>query len=374
MRLPPGPEWSRIVADVWEAGAALLPVDARLPEAEADALLVRARPTAILDETGLRRLDGAPVEPEVAVVVATSGAAGEPKLVELTGSAVEAAVAGSTTALDAGPGDRWLCCLPLAHVGGLLVLLRAVLLGAPVVVHPGFDPHALAAELGISFVSLVPTQIARLLDAGLDLRRFRGILVGGAALPTDLADRAARARAPLVPTYGLTETCGGIVYGGRPFEGTEVLIGPGGEIRLRGPTLMRGYRFDPQGTAFTADGWLRTGDAGTFDPDALLRVDGRLDDLILSGGEKVWPEEVEAVLGGHPSVAEVAVAGRPDPEWGERVVAFVVPEDPRSPPTLDALRDFVAERVPRFKAPRELVLLPALPRTSSGKLRRTLLR
>jgi O-succinylbenzoic acid--CoA ligase len=257
------------------------------------------------------------------------------------------------------------------------VLLRSVLLGSPVSVHPRFDPAALAAERDASFVSLVPTMLARLLDTGVDLSSFRAILVGGAAFPAGLRARAEAAGARIVETYGLTEGCGGVVYDGRPLAGVEVRIDPAsGGIELRGPTLMLGYRFDPEGTtrAFTPDGWLRPGDAGTLDASGRLHVFGRLDDLINSGGEMVWPEEVEQALRDHPKVADVAVGGRPDAEWGQRVVAYVVPRDPASPPTITELRDHAARTLPRFKAPKEVVLLvEGLPRTLSGKIRRSAL-
>ncbi len=374
VRLPPGPAWADLVADVWAGGAALLPVDSRLPEEEALALVSAARPTLVLDPGGPARLpDGLPADPGVALVIATSGSAGRPKLAQFERSAIDAAVTASALALEAGPHDPWLCCLPLAHVGGLLVLLRSVLLGAPVFVHPRFDPAAIGRERGAAFVSLVPTMLARLLDAGVDLGRFRAILVGGAALPRELAGRAAVAGARVIETYGLTESCGGVVYEGRPLPGIEVRIEPERSgIELRGPTLMHGYRFDTDATAaaFTPDGWLRPGDAGAIDDRGRLHVIGRLDDLILSGGEKVWPEEVEAALRDHPLVADVAIAGRPDPEWGERVAAFVIPKDPNRPPSLGDLRDFAARTLARHKAPRELVLVSDLPRTASGKVRR----
>jgi O-succinylbenzoic acid--CoA ligase len=165
------------------------------------------------------------------------------------------------------------------------------------------------------------------------------------------------------------------VYEGLPLPGVEMRIDDEGGIELRGPTLMLGYRFDAEGTtgAFTPDGWLRSGDAGDIDTEGRLRVIGRVDSLINTGGEKVWPEEVEAVLREHPKIAEVAVGGRPDPEWGQRVVAWVVAIDPADPPGLRDLRGFVARVLPRHKAPRELVLVEVLPRTGSGKLRRSAL-
>jgi O-succinylbenzoic acid--CoA ligase len=185
-------------------------------------------------------------------------------------------------------------------------------------------------------------------------------------------ERAERAGWHLVETYGSTESCGGIVYDGSPLPGSEARIGADGGIELRGPTIMVGYRFDEAASkdAFTQDGWLRQGDAGEIDREGRLHVIGRFDDLINSGGEKVWPQEVEAALRPHPKVADVAVGGRLDPEWGQRVVAWVVPVDPGDPPTLEELRAFAARTLPRHKAPRQLVLAADLPRTASGKVRR----
>jgi len=375
--LPPGPEWAGIVGEVWQSRAALFPVDHRLPLPQARDLIDRAAPTVLLDPDGWHRLaSGRPAEDGVALVVHTSGTGGVPKLVQFDRPAIDAAVASSALALEASPHDRWLCCLPLAHVGGLLVLLRSVLLGAPVTVHPRFDPEAVAAEPAAAFVSLVPTMLVRLLDAGTDLSHFRALLVGGAAVPKVLADRARAAGANVIETYGLTESCGGVVYDGRSLPGTEVRIDGDGGIQLRGSTVMRGYLGDAEATAraFTDGGWLRPGDAGWIDPDGRLHVAGRLDDLINTGGEKVWPAEVEAALHDHPGVADVAVVGRPDPEWGQRVVAYVVPADPAAPPSLEELRDHAATSLPRHKAPRELVLVPdGLPRTTSEKVRRAAL-
>ncbi len=370
---PPGPGWLQVIRELWDAGAALLPVDTRLPRGEIDALLARARPTVILGGDGWqRRRDGIATDPGVALVVHTSGTAGTPKLAQFDRASIEAAVDASASTLGAGRNEAWLCCLPPAHVGGLLVLMRGVVLGAPVVILPRFDPGAVAREQDLDYVAVVPTMLSRLSDARVDLSRFRAVLVGGAHLPRELRARAEGSGARIVETYGLTESCGGVVYEGLPLPGVEVRIDPAGGIELRGPTVMLGYRLDAAGTrgAFTADGWLRTGDAGSFDDRGRLTVLGRIDSLITSGGEKVWPEEVEAALAHHPKVADVAVAARPDPEWGERVVAHVVPSDPDDPPTLQDLRSFLSPRLAKHKAPRELVLVPRLPRTSSGKVRR----
>lgn len=379
--LPPGPEWMDLVREVWAAGASLLPIDARMPKVEANALLSLARPTVLIHEAGdgaaRRRLpDGVPVDAGVVLVVHTSGTAGAPKLVQFERAAIDAAVAASALALEAMPGDPWLCCLPLAHVGGLLVLLRGVLLGARVAVHRSFDPARIAAEREVAFLSLVPTMLGRLLEAAVDLTRFRAMLVGGAHLSPDLRERAERAGGRVIETYGLTETCGGVVYDGRPLPAVEVRVNADGGLEIRGPMVMLGYRFDQQATkrAFDDDGWLRPGDAGEIDRRGRVHVVGRIDDLINTGGEKVWPQEVEAAVRKHPKVAEVGVGGRLDPEWGQRVVAFVVAADPSFPPTLEELRDFAAARIGRHKAPRELVLVDELPRSVGGKLRRDALR
>ncbi|MEX2420278.1 MAG: fatty acid--CoA ligase family protein, partial [Actinomycetota bacterium] len=313
-----------------------------------------------------------PVEDDVVLVVHTSGTGGAPKLAQFERAAVTAAVKISADVLAATREDRWLCCLPLTHIGGLLVVLRGALLGAPVTIHGRFDPSAFLGETGAVFTSLVPTMLRRLLDAEADLAQYRAILVGGAELPSADHERSGGA---IVQTYGLTESCGGVVYDGRALPGVEIRLGAEGVVELRGPTLMRGYRSDPKATAaaFTSDGWLVTGDVGEIDASdasGLLRVMGRVDDLIISGGEKVWPHEVESAVRAHPKVREVAAAGRSDPEWGERVAVWVVPIDPRDPPTLEDLRAFSARTLARHKAPRELVLVQTLPRTSSSKVRR----
>jgi O-succinylbenzoic acid--CoA ligase len=373
--MPPGVGWFDVVAQTWEAGAAILPVDHRLTVPERAALLERARPTVLLEPDGVTRVDGAPAEEGVALIVHTSGTGGDPKLVQFDRRSIDAAVAASALTLEATAADPWLCCLPLAHVGGLLVLMRGVLLGAPVTVLPGLDAAAFASDRRSVFTSLVPTMLVRLLDLGTDLTRFRRLLVGGAHLSPDLRSRAERAGARVTETYGLTESCGGVVYDGLPLPGIEMRIDADGGIQLRGPTLMLGYRFDPEATtaAFTEDGWLRPGDAGEIDGEGRLHVIGRVDDLINSGGERVWPREVEMALRDHPKVAELAVGGRLDPEWGQRVVAWVVPADPGDPPTLDELRGHAAATIARHKVPRELVLVDELPRTFSGKVRRTAL-
>lgn len=372
VHLPPGDAWPGIVHSCWEGQAAILPVDDRLPDRAVVDLLERARPTLLVEHAGVtRREDGRPVDPEIAAVVATSGSTGTPKLVELSRDAVASAVRLSIAALGLTAEAPWACPIPVAHIGGLLVLFRGVVSGAPVVVRRGLDPAACGTLAPGSAVAIVPTQLRRLLDAQAPLAHLSVLLVGGQALDPELRRRAEEQGLRVVATYGMTETCGGVVYDGTPFAGVDLRIAANGEIEVRGPTLMRGYRGDAAATAATLrpDGWLRTGDAGAI-VDGRLHVHGRLDDAIVTGGEKVWPAAVEAVLRRHPGVAEALVVGRPDPEFGERVVAMIVPADPSSPPTLADLRDAVGNALPRYMAPRDVVLVDNLERTVLGKVRR----
>jgi O-succinylbenzoic acid--CoA ligase len=373
----PRPAAARAVVAAWEAGEAVLPLDPGAPAAEVKGILAAARPTHLHDRQGRRRLpEGEPAQAGLAAVVATSGTSDTPKLVELGADAIRWSALATSAALETGPGDRWLCCVPTHGVAGLAVLARAWHTGLPVEVHERFDPAAVASAAGrATLVSLVPAMLRRLLAAGDEPARFRRILLGGGPIPADLAAEATRRGVSLVRTYGLTETFGGMVHDGHPLDGAEVAVdGPEGDIWVRGPMLFRRYRGDPGRTAAVLrDGWLRTGDRGRLGPGGRLTVLGRADDLVISGGVNVHPDEVEAVLATHPAVAEAAVAGRPDPEWGQRVTAFVVPRDPARPPTLAELRAFTRERLAAAKAPRELVLVPALPRTPSGKLLRRLL-
>ncbi len=368
----PGASWLPVLRRARDIGAAILPIDIRLPNPERAALIATAKPTVIADQHGVRRADGVPIDTAIALVIATSGTSGHARLAELPGVAIEAAVLASADAIDARAEDRWVSCLPMAHIGGLLVLERHLLLGAPITFRRRLTKSIVARIGDARFTSLVPTQLTRLLDAGADLGRFRAILVGGSGINAELASRVAEAGVRVVPTYGMTETCGGVVYAGRPLAGLEVRAARWGELLVRGPTLMRGYRLDDAASveAFEPGGWLRTGDGGEVDADGTVRVLGKLADVIVSGGEKIWPAEVEAALSSHPDVTAVLVSGVADREWGQRVVATVVARRRASPPTLDALRDYAAETVARHKLPRELIIAEHLDRTSLGKVRR----
>jgi o-succinylbenzoate---CoA ligase len=389
--LLPAPEAALAAVALWEAGEAVVPLGPTAPAPDLRRSLDALRPTSLLDGGGRHPLPGGvPVPAGVAAVLATSGTTAEGKGVELTFDGLAASAAAIAAALATDPRDPeagWLCCLPLHHVAGLAVVGRAWLNGLPVAVHPGFDAPAVAqaARNGAAFVSLVPTMLQRLLD--LDpaaVARFGHILLGGGPIDPGLLDRARAAGATVSTTYGMTETWGGVVHNGHPLPGVDLRLdgAPGpdgtGEILVRGPMLMRGYRLWPEGTAAAVDpdGWYRTGDLGRFDPAAggRLRVVDRIGDVVNTGGVKVSPTEVERVLAAHPAVVDVCVAGRPDPEWGQRVVAFVVPALPADPPTLDGLRAFARRHLPAAKLPREVVILPAIPRTPGGKPLRRVLR
>jgi O-succinylbenzoic acid--CoA ligase len=333
----------------WERGDAVLPVDPRLPDAAARRLL------DALDA-------GAAVAPDVALVVPTSGTTGEPKGVELTHAQVAASARATTAFLGVDPArDRWLACLPLAHVGGLSVVTRAHHSGTPVTVHDGFDARAVdaAARAGCTHVSLVATAMARI-----DTAAWDRIVLGGSAPPADRPTNS-------VATYGLTETGSGVVYDGVPLDGVEVRIDATddehGEILLRGPMIATSYR--DGAPVVDAAGWLRTGDVGRLD-DGVLQVFGRRGDMIITGGENVHPDPVERRLREHPAVADAAVVARADPEWGQRVVAVVQLVDAEREPTLDELRDWVRAQLPSWAAPKEVVFRDALPRTALGKVRR----
>jgi len=369
------------------SGPAIAPVDARLPRSRLDALVEALAPDSVEGPDGVTTLRSGQekgVAEGTAVVVATSGSTGVPKGVELSAGALLHSARASLARVGARPGERWLCCLPATYIAGLQVLVRSLVSGTDPVLAERADAQTVAT-CGCAHVSLVPTQLGRLLDIDIPttgdisspLAGFRSVLLGGAAAPADLLDAARTARVPVVTTYGMTETCGGCVYDGIALDGVEIKIDDkDGRIWLAGPVLFSGYRGGPR---VPGDQWLRTGDLGRMDSAGRLVVRGRADDVINTGGALVVPGEVAAVLQTCPGVRDVAVLGLPDPEWGERVVAVVAPADPADPPTLELVRLHVKERLPRYAAPSRIVMVDAVPMLPSGKhdlarLRRELLR
>jgi O-succinylbenzoic acid--CoA ligase len=354
-------------------GAVAVPIDLRLAEAERAARIggcavVVDAPLTGPEDAGAPLLGTHDLDAP-AIVVHTSGTTAGPKPIELTYGNWLWSALGSAVALGLDPRERWLCTLPLSHVGGLSILLRSTIYATTAVLHDGFDAPAVVAELagegGATLVSVVPTTLARLLDAGLERpRALRAALVGGGPIAPALLERAAAAGVPTVTTYGLTEACSQVTTGGPPLFCTRARIAgeaPEGEILVAGPTVAPG--------ALADDGWLHTGDLGTLDETGNLTVTGRAADTIVTGGENVSPVEVEAVLASHPAVADVAVHGVADEQWGERIVATIVLR-PGITATPQELRGYCGVRLARYKVPKVVRFSLDLPRTQSGKLLR----
>jgi O-succinylbenzoic acid--CoA ligase len=372
------------------SGPAILPLDAALPAPRLRQLIDAFEPGAVIGGDGeATHRSGAPgVAAETAVIIGTSGSTGEPKGVELSAAALTHSARASLARAGARPGERWLVCLPASHVAGLQVLVRSLVGQTEPVVAAEATAQAVAdaAAAGCAHVSIVPTQLVRLLGspAGtVALARYRCVLVGGAAAGAGALGEARNAGVRAVTTYGMSETCGGCVYDGVPLDGVTVREDGDGRLRISGPVLMNRYYRRPDLTAAVlavpagpdsaagpparAGAEFVTSDLGYVDAAGRVTVRGRADDVINTGGHKVVPGEVAAVLGTCPGVREAVVVGRPDREWGERVTAVVVPADPADPPGLELLRTHVSARLPRYACPSEVVLADAIPLLPSGK-------
>jgi O-succinylbenzoic acid--CoA ligase len=352
-----------------DGAAAVLPVPAD-----------NARQTSLLT-TSLRA--GEPIDDDVAVVVSTSGTTGAPKGAMLTASALTASAEATHRRLG-GPG-RWLLALPAYHVAGLQVLVRSVVAGTtPLVVSAGFDGDELASAVaalgsGRRYASLVAAQLDKALRAPAAtaaLVSLDAVLIGGGPMPQGVAERASAAGVSVVRTYGMSETAGGCVYDGVALDGVRVRIdersatSSQGRVVLGGATLAKGYRNPVRPDPFVEPGWFRTDDIGAVDDSGVLRVLGRVDDAISTGGLTVLPQLVEAALATHPAVAECAVFGVADERLGQRVVAAVVVAPSAQPPTLAELRAHVAQILDLTAAPRDLQILNELPRHGIGKVDR----
>jgi o-succinylbenzoate---CoA ligase len=364
-------------------GAVAMPLSPRLTEAERAAVLAAERPAVDLNdaaeltqtEADLPLLGEHDME-DLQCLILTSGTAGEPRPVGLTYGNFLFSAMGSAFNLGVEPSDRWLCCLPLSHVAGLSIILRSVIYGTTAVLLDGFDTEQVADTLvsgDISLLSLVPTQLIRLLDADADLSAPRAILIGGGPVPADALREALGRGAIVVQTYGMTETCSQVTTlapedaerkigsAGRPLLTSHIRI-EAGEILVQGPTVAPG--------CYEADGWLHTDDLGHIDEEGFLYVTGRRGEVIVTGGENVMPAEVEAVMLAHPAVADAAVVGRPDPEWQEAVCALVVLHD-GAEATDEDLRSHCSASLASYKVPKRVDFVSSLPRTASGKLLRS---
>jgi len=333
-------------------------------------------------------------EDRLLALLYTSGTSGKPKAVPLSHRAFRASAMSSARNLGVSPSERWLACLPLFHIGGLSILTRSVLSGATVLLQDGFDAQAVSRaidEEGVTLTSLVPTMLKRVLDLRGDTPMpdsLRGVLLGGGPIPEALLQRAKELHVPVLSTYGLTEACSQVATqpvgegtpGMKPLLDVELRIvdesgddlppDTEGEILLRGPMVMQGYWNRPEDNAKTLrGGWLHTGDIGALDSTGSLRVFNRRSDLILSGGENVYPAEVEATLQAHPEIHEAGVCGEPDAELGELVAAWVVRE-PETHVSEEEIQTFCRAHLAGYKIPRWIYVMESLPRTASGKLLR----
>lgn len=363
--LPPSLEFAALLHAMPLLGSVLVPVNTRDSHRTPDADVVIDAPLSAPE--GDFPLRGEPGPDDTWVILHTSGTTAAPKPVALTYGNFRASAEAAAANLPLRPDDRWLCVMPVFHVGGLSILTRSAFAGSSVIVHERFDVDAVRSSLEsgeATVVSLVATMLGRLRAAG--LRRAPGLraaLIGGGPIPADLLSWGAEVGLPLLQTYGMTETCSQIATAGagstaaRALPGVDLRIGDAGEILVRGPMVSAG--------TLAADGWLHSGDRGRIDDEGYLHVSGRIKDTIVTGGENVVAAEVEEALVSHPDVADAAVVGRPDPEWGEAVTAFVVVEGDVADADLTA---HVRERLAGYKVPRAILRVDELPRTASGKL------
>jgi O-succinylbenzoic acid--CoA ligase len=378
--LPPGIDFAAVLHALPRLGAVLVPVNARLSASErrwiTDGAFVLEEPPAG-DEADLPNVVLEPSSPHS--IIHTSGTTSQPKAVVLTYANHEASARASAANLGVHDDDRWLGVLPLFHVGGLQVLIRSAIYGTCAVLEPGFDANRVLEQLEggtVTLASFVATMVRRLRDVGwTSAPGLRAALVGGGPVPRDLLEWAADLGLPLLQTYGMTETASqiatlpaaeavaGLGSAGRPLEGVELSTTSAGELLVRGPMVAA--------SAVSGDGWLHTGDRGHVDAGGFLRVEGRIGDTIVTGGENVAAAEVEEALLSHPAVSDAGVVGRPDPEWGQVVTAYVVV----AAEVTDAeLLDHARTRLAGYKLPKSLHRRAELPRNAAGKLLRRQLR
>lgn len=366
----------RSTEGTWTYGEALTEVEKRLNPTPRLSILT-LRPESIFEliagisSGGITAVSPRPeaTRPfDAALVVFTSGTTGNPKGVRLTRPNLTAAASASSQHLGHGPDDDWLLAMPMHHVGGISIVVRQAYTGGSITMLPEFDPSAFAAAVQeeVTMVSVVPTMLARILELG-PYSGLRAVLVGGGPIPPGLLESAAETGLPVLPTYGMTETFGQVAtlrpeaplaYKTHPLPGIEIRANGDGRIAVKGPQVSPGYA----GEADRPDPWFVTNDLGEIDDEGALRVLGRSDTVIVTGGENVNPERVESVLDAHEAVVESVVVGVPDPEWGESVVcAYTGSAD------AGELRAWVAERLPVFMVPKRFVSVESIPRTALGK-------
>ncbi len=343
--------------DIWDKDDAVLPIDQRLPQSAKQQLVKNLGASWIITNNGekVKLDDGFQVETNDALVIATSGTTGLPKGVVHTHASIHASVTAAGSRLGCSSTDHWLACLPLAHVGGLSVLLRAQQYESELTIVNGVDQSSIdnASNTGANLTSLVPTALQKL-----DVSNFRAVLVGGSTIFGNLPANA-------ITTYGLTETMGGIAYDGQALDGVAIRLSNSAEIEIQGEMLFRAYRdgTDPK----KEDGWFTTGDLGEI-KDGILTVHGRKDDLINTGGYKVWPKFVESSISQIDGVADCVVMGLPDTKWGQAVCAWIVLRNLDVSLKLEDVRRHVKESLPDYCAPHKLFIVESIPRSALGKV------
>lgn len=394
------------VVNIWAIvtlGATLLPINTRLTRAEIDFQLQLAQCQWLIQNNDIQQYTAKieqVITPSVTThrlaILFTSGTSGTPKAAILSPKSFFYSALASAYHAGTLPSDRWLCVLPLYHVGGLSILFRCCLYGATVALMPSFDAHLVNQQLAqqpIKLVSLVPTMLYRMLELNPSPATFQSlrlILLGGAAPSDELIEQALSYDLPVAMTYGLTEACsqvatalpstiaqkGATVGHPLPFMNVSIMneqgvllpAGQAGEITVSSPALMEGYLNDPQATEKAIrNGNLYTGDMGYLDEDGDLWVLQRRSDLIISGGENIYPTEIEQVLTTHPTIKEACVVGIPHPEWGQQVAAMIVCT---KQVTIEQIQTFCSDKLARYKLPRKIVVVPELPLTASGKVAR----
>jgi O-succinylbenzoic acid--CoA ligase len=350
--LPASDRFVKVVEHAWSEGDAVFPLDQRLSPTLRHGLARDFGAAAIHTESSTIEIDGgATMRPDEALVIATSGSTGTPKGVVHTHTSLSASADASANALGLSSDDHWLVCIPVSHIGGFSVITRARHTDAGLTLHETFFARRTedAARAGCTHVSLVPTALRRI-----DPSVFRQILLGGQAAPPHLPPN-------VTVTYGSTETGGGIAYDGRALPGVDIRI-LDGEIQVKSSSLFA--RYIDGSDDKTRDGWFRTGDGGSLE-DGRLDVTGRLTDMIVSGGENIWPQQIERVLRGISDVHDAVVVARDDAEWGQVVEAFL--ETSRSV-TRDEVRDAVLAHLPSYCVPKKISCIATFPRGSSGKV------